>query len=112
MTTDINEIYRKYPEAKKINDQNMEFWASQESLDAVNEPCVDVWMKTYESEVELYRFLQDLVAYDAFLLKENEIMPEDEMRKNKVIDGLMEKYLKSHIDKWYDIQDKNICEQL
>jgi len=106
MTTDINEIYRKYPEAKKINDQNMEFWASQESLDAVDEPCVDVWMKIKHDEIELYNFFQDIVTYDAYLLSENEVMPEDEIRRNKVIDRLMDKHLKHHLEIWYGDESK------
>ena len=81
MTTDINDIYKKYPSAKEQAEDNIQFWDSEESLNDANlSGVLDSGMKIHTSDEELYKFFETIIHYDAFLLKENEITPEQEKR--------------------------------
>ena len=94
MTTDINEVYKKYPCAKKAAEENIRFWDSEESLNEANMTGVlDSGMKIHTSDEELYKFFETIIHYDAFLLKENEIPPWQEQKRNKIIEGLTQKHL-------------------
>ncbi len=99
MTTDVNEIYEKYPCAKEAAENNIKFWGSEESLEEVKNPqYIDAAMKVHGGEEELYNFFQQLIHYDAFLLKENEITLEEEMTRNYII----EKLTQTHLGYWHD----------
>ena len=94
MTTDINDIYKKYPFAKKAAEENIEFWDSEESLSESNMTGVlDAGMKIYGGDEELYKFFEMIIHYDAFLLKQNEITPEQEKKNNDKIEKLTAKHL-------------------
>ena len=99
MATDVNEIYEKYPCAKEAAENNIKFWGSEESLEEVKNPqYIDAAMKVHGGEEELYNFFQQLIHYDAFLLKENEITLEEEMTRNYII----EKLTQTHLGYWHD----------
>jgi hypothetical protein len=94
MTTDINEIYKKYPCAKKQAEENIEFWDSEESLNKLNMPDIlESGMKIHTSDEELYKFFETIIHYDAFLLKQNEITLEEEKKRNDKIEKLTTKHL-------------------
>jgi len=94
MTTDINEVYKKYPDAKKTTEENIKFWDSEESLNESNMTGVlDAGMKIYGGDEELYKFFEMIIHYDAFLLKQNEITPEEEKENNDKIEKLTAKHL-------------------
>ena len=94
MTTDINDIYKKYPFAKEQAEENIEFWDSEESLSESNMTGVlDAGMKIYGGDEELYKFFEMIIHYDAFLLKQNEITPEEEKENNDKIEKLTAKHL-------------------
>ena len=94
MTTDINDIYKKYPFAKEQAEDNIEFWDSEESLSESNMTGVlDAGMKIHTSDEELYKFFETIIHYDAFLLKQNEINPEQEKENNDKIEKLTAKHL-------------------
>ena len=99
MTTNVNEIYKKYPCAKETAQNNIEFWGSEESLDEVKNPqYIETCMKVHGGEEELHKFFEQLVHYDSFLLKENEITLEAEMTRNNIIEKLTQK----HLGYWHD----------
>ena len=94
MTTDINDIYKKYPFAKEQAEENIEFWDSEESLNDANlSGVLDAGMKIHTSDEELYKFFETIIHYDAFLLKQNEITPEEEKENNDKIEKLTSKHL-------------------
>ena len=94
MTTDINDIYKKYPFAKEQTEENIEFWDSEESLNDANlSGVLDAGMKIHTSDEELYKFFETIIHYDAFLLKQNEITPEEEKENNDKIEKLTAKHL-------------------
>jgi len=94
MATDINEVYKKYPCAKKSAEENIKFWDSEESLSESNMTGVlDAGMKIHTSDEELYKFFETIIHYDAFLLKQNEITLEEEKENNDKIEKLTEKHL-------------------
>ena len=94
MTTDINDIYKKYPFAKEQAEENIEFWDSEESLNDANlSGVLDAGMKIHTSDEELYKFFETIIHYDAFLLKQNEINPEQEKENNDKIEKLTAKHL-------------------
>jgi len=94
MTTDINEIYKKYPCAEEAAKENIRFWDSEESLNESNMTGVlESALKIESSDEELYKFFETIIHHDAFLLKENEISLEEEKKRNKVIEDLTEKHL-------------------
>ncbi len=94
MTTDINDIYKKYPFAKKQAEENIQFWDSEESLSESNMTGVlDAGMKIHTDDEELYKFFETIIHYDAFLLKHNEITPEEEKENNDKIEKLTAKHL-------------------
>jgi len=94
MTTDINDIYKKYPFAKEQAEENIRFWDSEESLSESNMTGVlDAGMKIYGGDEELYKFFEMIIHYDAFLLKQNEITPEEEKENNDKIEKLTAKHL-------------------
>jgi len=80
MATDINEVYKKYPEAKATNDMNLEMFGSDEHYDPEEIGCFDRWMKVEDAQTELYNFFYALADFDGFLLKHNEITPYDYMK--------------------------------
>lgn len=99
MATDINEVYKMFPCAKKAAEDNIRFWSSEESLNETNLTGVlDTAMKVHGGEEELYNFFQQIVQHDAFLLKENHITPWEEEKRNRVIEQLTEK----HLGFWHD----------
>lgn len=99
MATDINEVYKKYPCAKRAAEENIRFWDSEESLNESNMTGVlESAMKVETSDEELYKFFETIIHHDAFLLKENEINLEEEKKRNKVIEDLTEK----HLGFWHD----------
>jgi len=94
MATNINDIYKKYPFAKKQAEENIEFWDSEESLSESNMTGVlDAGMKIHTSDEELYKFFEMIIHQDAFLLKQNEITPEEEKENNDKIEKLTAKHL-------------------
>ncbi len=94
MTTNINDIYEKYPFAKEQAEDNIQFWDSEESLSESNLTGVlDAGMKIHTSDEELYKFFEMIIHQDAFLLKQNEINPEEEKENNDKIEKLTQKHL-------------------
>ena len=108
MTTNVEDIYKKYPEVKAEVDGNAMFWGDPETYDPNEQGCFDVWVRVYDSSSELYNFLYALSDYDGFLLKNNEITPEDYMRSEAVIKRTMVKNLGVDLnDVWWISQDDN-----
>lgn len=108
MTTNIEDIYKKYPEVKVEVDQNTMFWSDPETYDPNEQGCFDAWCRVYDSGGELYNFLYALSDYDGFLLKNNEITPEDYMRSEGVIKSTMVKHLGVDLDEiWWISQDES-----
>ena len=94
MATDINDIYKKYPFAKEQAEENIQFWDSEESLSESNMTGVlDAGMKIHTDDEELYKFFETIIHQDAFLLKQNEINPEQEKENNDKIEKLTAKHL-------------------
>ncbi len=94
MTSNINDIYKKYPFAKEQAEDNIQFWDSEESLSESNLTGVlDAGMKIHTSDEELYKFFEMIIHQDAFLLKQNEINPEEEKENNDKIEKLTQKHL-------------------
>ena len=99
MATDINEVYKMFPCAKKAAEENIRFWSSEESLNESNMTGVlDTWMSIEFSEHDLYNFFQQIIHYDAFLLRENHIMPWEETKRNNRIEQLTYHYL----ERWHN----------
>lgn len=103
MATDINELYKKYPCAKHQMLDNSKFW--NERHDENEDPCFDVWMHMATDQDSLYNFLEDLESYDMWLLKRNEITPEEEKHNRSVCRRISNKYLEGYEDEtmWYRI---------
>jgi hypothetical protein len=109
MATDIEEVYRRYPEAKISNDQNMELFGEEEFYDPHEQSCFDRWMKVDDAETELYNFFYSLADYDGFLLKNNEITPFDYMRNESRTKQLMKTHLHANLDDiWWVSDDDNV----
>ena len=89
----IEEIYKKYPCAKKKAEENIAFWDGPESLETQWNGELEACVKVTGGEEDLYRFFELLVHYDAFLLKENEITPWEETKRNRIVEQLTEKHL-------------------
>ena len=110
MTTNIEDIYKRYPAAKEDIEGNIEFYSDPKSYDPDEQSCFDTWMRLYDSDGELYNFLYSLSDYDGFLLKENEIVPEDYMRREEVIKKIMVKHLNTDLnDIWWVSEDGEHC---
>ena len=101
MTTDINEIYKRYPCAKEYMEDNMKVWT--EKHDNEEYSCFDVWVRTSSGQDDVYDFLETLETHDMFLLKLNEITPEEEEQNREVGRRLTNKYLKKYEEEymWY-----------
>lgn len=98
MTTDINEIYKRYPCAKHQSADNIKFWS--EKHDNEEDPCFDVWIRTSSGQDDIYNFLELLESHDIFLLKRNELTPEEEEQNREVGRRLSNKYLKNYEDEY------------
>ena len=110
MATRIEDVYKRYPEAKLHNETNVKFHDDPETYDPNEESCFDVCVKLYDCDDELYNFLYSLCDYDGFLLKQNEIMPSDYIRSEKKIKSLMVEHLNTNLDDiWWmsDEEDEN-----
>ena len=94
----LEEIYKKYPCAKKKAEENIDFWSGPESLETQWNGELEACVKVSGGEEDLYKFLTLLVHYDAFLLKENEITPWQETKRNRIVEQLTEK----HLGFWHD----------
>lgn len=103
MATDINEVYKMYPCAKHQMLDNMKFW--KESHDVNEEPCFDTWLRIHSHDDDLYNFLEDLESHDMFLLKRNDITPEEEEYNRSICRKISNKYLEGYEDAamWYRI---------
>jgi len=109
MATDINEVYRRYPEAKATNDMNLEMFGSDEHYDPEEIGCFDRWMKVEDAETELYNFFYALADFDGFLLKHNEITPYDYMKNESTTKRLMKEHLNANLDDiWWVSDDDNL----
>lgn len=108
MTTNIEDIYKKYPEAKtQIENNIIEY--SNFTYDTKEQSCFDSWLRISDCDTELYQFLYILSDYDGFLLKENEITPEDYMKNEINIKGLMVKQLNTNLDEiWWISEDEDV----
>ena len=99
MATDINEVYKMFPCAKAQAEENMEFWGGTESLSESNMPQhLEVAVKIYGGEEDLYQFFEQIINHDHFLMKENHITPWEESKRNNVIEKLTQK----HLGYWHD----------
>lgn len=99
MATDINEVYKMFPCAKAQAEENMEFWGGTESLSESNMPQhLEVAVKIYGGEEDLYQFFEQIINHDHFLMKENHITPWDETKRNRVIENLTQE----HLGYWHD----------
>ena len=107
MTTNIDDIYKRYPEVKVEHDANMLFWGDESTYDPTEESCFDRWVRVVDSDTELYHFFYALSDYDGWLLKQNETTPEDYMRSEAVIKKLMTKHLRADLDEiWWISEDE------
>jgi len=108
MTTNIDDIYKRYPEVKVEQDANMMFWGDESTYDPDEESCFDRWVRIVDSDTELYQFFYALSDYDGWLLKQNETTPEDYMRSETVIKKLMTKHLHADLDEiWWISEDED-----
>ena len=108
MTTNIDDIYKRYPEVKVEHDANMLFWGDESTYDPDEESCFDKWVRVVDSDTELYHFLYALSDYDGWLLKQNETTPEDYVRSEVVIKKLMTKHLQADLDEiWWISEDED-----
>jgi|TARA_B110000467_G_C18272645_1_gene453412 hypothetical protein len=105
MTTNVEDIYKRYPEVKEEVDQNTKFWSDPETYDPNEQSCFDCWTRVHDSRTELYNFLYALSDYDGFLLKNNEITPEDYMRSEAVIKKTMTDNLGVDLDEIWWVSD-------
>ena len=106
MTTNIEDIYKKYPDVKVEIEQNLKFWSDPETYDPNEQGCFDAWMRIYDGRTDLYNFLYALSDYDGFLLKQNEIAPEDYTRREDVIKKTMVENLGVDLDTiWWVSED-------
>ena len=106
MTTNIEDIYKKYPEVKEEVEGHIKFWGDPETYDPSEQGCFDAWSRVYDGRTDLYNFLYALSDYDGFLLKQNEITPEDYMKSEAVIKKTMVKELGVDLDQiWWVSED-------
>ena len=95
----LEEIYKKYPCAKKKAEENIAFWDSDESLgEAHYDGELECAYRIHTGESELYKFFELIIHYDSFLLKQNEITPWEETKRNRIIEQLTMK----HLGAWHD----------
>ena len=95
MATDINEVYKKYPCAKKAMETNIKFF--NEPFDRKEEPpFFDTWLNMDDTQDALFNFLEDLESYDMWRLKLNEITPDEENHNREVGRKLTKKYLNGY----------------
>lgn len=106
MTTNIDDIYKRYPEVKVEVDQNIKFWGDPETYDPTEQGCFDAWCRCYDGRTDLYNFLYSLSDYDGFLLKQNEITPKDYMRSEAVIKKAMTDNLGVDLDEIWWVSDE------
>ena len=90
MATDINEVYKMFPCAKKTAEENIEFWSGEES-DSDN--FFYEWISDYPVEDDLYVFFEQLIDYDALLLRKKYITREQITNRYKAIQKLTLKHL-------------------
>jgi hypothetical protein len=105
MTTNIEDIYKRYPDVKVAVEQNIKFFSDPETYDPNEEGCFDAWARVYDGRTDLYNFLYALSDYDGFLLKQNEITPEDYERSEKVIKKTMVENLGVDLDTIWWVSD-------
>ena len=106
MTTNIEDIYKKYPDIKIEIEQNIKFWGDPETYDENEQGCFDAWVRIHDSRTDLYNFLYSISDYDGFLLKQNEITPEDYERSENVIKKAMVRELGVDLDEiWWVSED-------
>jgi hypothetical protein len=105
MTTNIEDIYKRYPDVKVAVEQNIKFFSDPETYDPAEEGCFDSWGRFYDDRDELYNFLYALSDYDGFLLKQNEITTEDYERSEKVIKKTMVENLGVDLDQIWWVSD-------
>ena len=107
MTTNIEDIYKKYPEAKVQVEKNMIQYGNS-TYDPEEESCFDSWLRIADCDTELYQFLYILSDYDGFLLKENEITPADYMKNETTIKRLMVENFNANLDEiWWISEDED-----
>ena len=94
MATDIEEVYKLFPCAKRAAEDNQQFWDSEESLKESNMPQdIDTALKVKGGEEDLYNFFQQIIHHDHFLWKEGHITADEEKTRNDIIEQLTEKHL-------------------
>ena len=96
MTSNINEVYKMYPCAKKAMESNIKFF--NEPFDRKEEPFFDTWLNMDDTQGALFNFLEDLESYDMWRLKLNEITPDEENHNREVGRKLTKKYLNGYED--------------
>ena len=64
MTTNIEDIYNRYPSVRKLAKETLEFYSSEATYDPNEESCFDRWVRIYDSGTDLYNFLYALSDYD------------------------------------------------
>lgn len=87
-----DDLMRKYPEVKLSVEANLEF-QREEHNDSDENPYFDTWIRVYESEEEIYNFLEMCLGHDTFQLKHMEITPAEEMESYNKITRLEQKYV-------------------
>jgi len=108
MTTNIEDIYNRYPSVRKLAKETLEFYSSEATYDPNEESCFDRWVRIYDSGTDLYNFLYALSDYDGFLLKENEILPEDYIRRETALKKVMTEQLGADLDDiWWMSEDED-----
>jgi len=108
MTTNIEDIYNRYPSVRKLAKESLEFYMSDATYDPNEESCFDRWVRIYDSGTDLYNFLYALSDYDGFLLKENEIIPEDYIRRETALKKVMTEQLGADLDDiWWMSEDED-----
>ena len=109
MATKVEEVYKKYPEAKATNDANLDLFGSELHYDPHEESCFDRWVKIEDAETELYNFFYSLADYDGFLLKHNEITPLEYMKNESTSKRLLKEHLDANLDDiWWVPDDDNL----
>lgn len=95
MATDINEVYKMFPCAKEVAEENINYWDSEEPLhSSILDASFCEWMSDTVIEDELQELFRQIENYD-WLLFENNYITEDEILKNRnKIQELSLKYLK------------------
>ena len=95
MTSNINEVYKMYPCAKKAMEANIKFFNEPfDRIDNIEEPFFDTWLNMDDTQGALFNFLDDLESYDMWRLKLNEITPDEENHNRGVGRSITKKYLR------------------